>query len=77
MKIIIYATHDEGTFNQLSKHKNVVVLGFGSKWNGFIGKAKEILNYFRLSQRSRNDGRNQSGYFKKSAKTTNWLATMW
>jgi hypothetical protein len=45
MKIIIYATHDEGTFNELSKHKNVIVLGFGSKWDGFIGKAREILKY--------------------------------
>lgn len=47
MKIIIYATHVEGTFNELSKDKNVIILGFGSKWNGFIGKAKEILNYLK------------------------------
>jgi hypothetical protein len=45
MKIITYATHSEGTFDQLTSSGEVTVLGFGEKWNGFIGKAKSILKY--------------------------------
>jgi len=45
MKIIIYATHSYGTYPELVKNKNVVVLGFGDTWEGFIKKAKTITNY--------------------------------
>jgi hypothetical protein len=45
MKIIIYATHDAGTYSQLVKNPDVVVLGFGTKWKGFIEKARVINTY--------------------------------
>ena len=45
MKIITYATHNDGLFEELSKNKEIVVLGFGTKWEGFIGKAKLIYSY--------------------------------
>jgi hypothetical protein len=45
MKIIIYATHSFGTFETLKQHPDVVVLGYGTKWNGFIEKVKVIKEY--------------------------------
>ena len=45
MKIIIYATHSYGTYPELIKNKDVVVLGFNTKWEGFIKKAKIITEY--------------------------------
>jgi hypothetical protein len=45
MKIIIYATHSFGTFETLKQHPDVVVLGYGTKWKGFIEKAKVIKEY--------------------------------
>ena len=45
MKIIIYATHSFGTYETLKAHPDVVVLGFGTKWGGFIEKAKIIHKY--------------------------------
>ena len=45
MKIIIYATHSYGTFPELIKNENVVVLGYGDTWGGFIKKAKTITRY--------------------------------
>jgi hypothetical protein len=43
MKIITYATHSEGFFDELPS--DVVVIGFGTKWKGFIEKAKKIKEY--------------------------------
>jgi len=45
MKIIIYATHDFGTYSTLSQRDDVVVVGFGTQWKGFIEKARTIMNY--------------------------------
>ena len=45
MKIIIYATHSFGTYETLIKHPDVICLGFGTKWEGFIKKAETICNY--------------------------------
>jgi hypothetical protein len=45
MKIIIYATHSFGTYEQLKTYPDIVVLGFGTKWEGFIKKAKVIYDY--------------------------------
>jgi hypothetical protein len=45
MKIVTYATHSFGTFPELQKHEDIVVLGYGTKWEGFIKKAKTILEY--------------------------------
>ena len=45
MKIITYATHSEGLFEELSKNKEIIVIGYGTKWEGFIGKAKYINKY--------------------------------
>ena len=45
MKIIIYATHSFGTFETLKQHPDIVILGYGTKWNGFIEKAKVIKKY--------------------------------
>jgi hypothetical protein len=45
MKIIIYATHSFGTYEQLITYPEIVVLGLGTKWEGFIKKAKVIYDY--------------------------------
>lgn len=45
MKIIIYATHSFGTYETLKTHPDIVVVGFGTKWDGFIKKAKTIYEY--------------------------------
>lgn len=45
MKIIIYATHSFGTYETLIQHPEVVCLGFGTKWEGFIKKADTIHQY--------------------------------
>ena len=45
MKIILYATHAFGTFDTLKNHPDTIILGFGTKWNGFIGKARTIQMY--------------------------------
>ena len=45
MKIIIYATHSYGTFDELKKNKDVIILGYGDKWEGFIKRNKVILEY--------------------------------
>jgi hypothetical protein len=45
MKIIIYATHSFGTYETIIKHPDVICLGFGTKWEGFIKKAETICNY--------------------------------
>ena len=45
MKIIIYATHSYGTFETLKQHPDIVILGFGTKWKGFIQKAIVIQEY--------------------------------
>ena len=45
MKIIIYATHSYGTYETLKQHPDIIVLGFGTKWKGFIEKAKVINEY--------------------------------
>jgi hypothetical protein len=49
MKIIIYATHSYGTYPELIKNKDVIVLGYGDKWEGFIKKAKTINRRQSLS----------------------------
>ena len=48
MKIVTYATHAEGTFNELVKNPygiEVVVLGWGTKWQGFIHRIKIYREY--------------------------------
>jgi hypothetical protein len=50
MKIIAYATHSQGYFEDLKKHPDVVVLGMGTKWEGFTVKAKVISNYIKSLQ---------------------------
>jgi hypothetical protein len=45
MKIITYATHSYGYFDELIKNPNVIALGMGTKWQGFTYKAKVILDY--------------------------------
>ena len=45
MKIIIYATHSYGTYETLIQHPDVICLGFGTKWEGFIKKAETICDY--------------------------------
>lgn len=46
MKIITYATHRFGTFNDLIKSvPDIVVLGWGTKWNGFMDKFEGVLEY--------------------------------
>ena len=45
MKIIIYATHSYGTYETLKQHPDIIILGFGTKWMGFIEKARIIYEY--------------------------------
>ena len=45
MKIITYATHSEGTFEELIHSGPIEVLGFGKKWNGFMDKFVGVLKY--------------------------------
>jgi hypothetical protein len=46
MKIITYATHAEGTFDTLvNSGHNIKVIGWGTKWNGFMDKFKGVLSY--------------------------------
>ena len=45
MKIITYATHSEGMFEELTSTGLVKVLGFGKKWNGFMDKFIGVLEY--------------------------------
>ena len=45
MKIITYATHAEGLFNELVKNEDVVVLGYNTKWKGFVHRDNVILEY--------------------------------
>jgi len=46
MKIITYATHSFGTFDKLVESvPGIIVLGWGTKWSGFMGKVKSVLDY--------------------------------
>jgi hypothetical protein len=45
MKIIIYATHSFGTYETLIKHPDVICIGFGTKWEGFVQKAETVCHY--------------------------------
>jgi len=45
MKIVTYATHSEGMFDQLVDTGMVKVIGFGDKWKSFIGKGQKVLEY--------------------------------
>jgi len=46
MKLVTYATHSEGTFDELvnSGHE-IKVLGWGTKWNGFMDKFNAIRDF--------------------------------
>lgn len=47
---ITYATHSEGTFEELINNKfniPVKVLGWGEKWNGFMDKFKNMYKYIK------------------------------
>jgi hypothetical protein len=45
--IITYATHEERYFSILKKYEGIIVLGMGTKWNGFIDKIKGVVEYCR------------------------------
>ena len=48
MKVVTYVTHSQGTFEDIISNSHgvkVEVLGFGSKWNGFLDKTKGVLEY--------------------------------
>jgi hypothetical protein len=48
MKVVTYATHAEGTFNDIVNNKygiDVVVLGWGTKWQGFMHRLKIYREY--------------------------------
>ena len=50
MKIITYATHSEGLFDELINNKYnipIIVLGYGTKWNSFIDKFKNVYKYIK------------------------------
>jgi hypothetical protein len=43
MKVVTYATHSDGTFEQIKNQ--VEVLGWGTKWNGFMDKFNGVKQY--------------------------------
>jgi hypothetical protein len=48
MKVVTYATHSEGTFEDIVGNQygvKVDVLGFGTKWKGFMDKIQGVYNY--------------------------------
>jgi len=48
--LITYATHSEGTFDELVNNKfntPIKVLGWGKKWNGFMDKFKNMYEYIQ------------------------------
>ena len=48
MKVVTYATHSEGTFEDIIGNQHGVkvdVLGFGTKWKGFMDKIQGVYNY--------------------------------
>ena len=50
MKVITYATHSEGSFEELTHNKfgvEVTVLGMDPKWNGFMDKIEGVLKYLQ------------------------------
>ena len=50
MKVVTYATHSEGSFEELIHNKfgvEVTVLGMGTKWNGFMDKVQGVLGYLQ------------------------------
>lgn len=48
MKIITYATHRFGTFDTLIESvPDIIVLGWGTKWTGFMDKFKGVLEYLK------------------------------
>jgi hypothetical protein len=50
MKVVTYATHSEGSFEELTHNKfgvEVTVLGMGTKWNGFMDKIEGVLKYLQ------------------------------
>jgi hypothetical protein len=45
-KVITYATHAQGMFDELkSSYPDLVVLGWGEKWTGFANRSKAIIKY--------------------------------
>tara|TARA_B100000900_G_C20581610_1_gene717775 strand:- start:98 stop:829 length:732 start_codon:yes stop_codon:yes gene_type:complete len=48
VKLVTYATHSDGTFEDIKNNKfgiDVVVLGWKQKWNGFMDKFKGVRQY--------------------------------
>jgi hypothetical protein len=46
MKIITYATHSHGFFDELiKKNPEIIVLGLGTPWKGFVYRIQVILDY--------------------------------
>jgi len=43
MRVITYATHSEGTFEELRPH--VTVLGWGTKWTGYMDKNRGVIEF--------------------------------
>jgi len=46
--VLTYATHSEGNFDNMLNNKygiEIVVLGWGDKWDGFSDKFKAVYNY--------------------------------
>ena len=46
MKIVTFATHSQGTFDELTNSGYPIkVVGWGTKWNGFVARNKDIIEY--------------------------------
>jgi len=51
MKIITYATHSDGMFEQLMESgQSIEVLGWGTKWNGFMDKFTGVLKFLKTQR---------------------------
>ena len=46
MKLVTYATHSEGSFEELlNSEYPIEVIGWGTKWNGFMDKFRGVQSY--------------------------------
>lgn len=54
--IVVYATHSYGMFDQLINNDfniEINVLGWGTKWNGYMDKSKALQNFCKNKSKMR------------------------
>jgi len=50
--IATYATHSENYFEILKDYPDIVILGYGKKWNGFHDKVNGIINFCKSKKKN-------------------------